>query len=74
MNSNDSKFDDAIRAQHDASLERLSPRVRAQLAQRRNAGNRAAPHGNLEVIEADATGIHGHIGIELASLALVAAR
>ena len=40
MNSNDSKFDDAIRAQHDASLERLSPRVRAQLAQRRNAALR----------------------------------
>ena len=33
-------FDDAIRAHHTASLERLSPRVRAQLAQRRNAALR----------------------------------
>ena len=38
MNTNhDQRFDAALRAQHDAALERLSPRVRAQLAQRRNA-------------------------------------
>ncbi|QIL21311.1 hypothetical protein [Thermomonas sp. HDW16] len=40
MNSNDNKFDDALRAHHDTSLERLSPRTRAQLAQRRNAALR----------------------------------
>lgn len=36
----DRTFDEAIRAQHSASLERLSPRVRAQLAQRRNTALR----------------------------------
>ncbi len=41
MNTNhDNHFDAALRAQHAASLERLSPRVRAQLAQRRNAALR----------------------------------
>ena len=35
MNTDD--FDDAIRAHHAASLDRLSPRVRAQLQQRRRA-------------------------------------
>ena len=30
-------FDAALRARHAAALERLSPRVQAQLAQRRNA-------------------------------------
>ena len=33
-------FDDALRARHAASLAQLSPRVRAQLAQRRNAALR----------------------------------
>ena len=37
MNGNDTNhFDAAIRAHHQAALERLSPRVHAQLAQRRN--------------------------------------
>ena len=35
--STDDRFDDAIRARHAESLEHLSPRVRAQLAQRRRA-------------------------------------
>lgn len=33
----DKQFDEAIRASHAQSLEHLSPRVRAQLAQRRRA-------------------------------------
>ena len=33
----DNKLDDAIRAAHAQSLEHLSPRVRAQLQQRRRA-------------------------------------
>jgi hypothetical protein len=40
MNTNDHAFDAAIRASHQASLDRLSPRVHAQLAQRRNAALR----------------------------------
>lgn len=40
MNANDHSFDAAIRASHQASLDQLSPRVRAQLAQRRNAALR----------------------------------
>jgi anti-sigma-K factor RskA len=41
MNSNhDDAFDATIRAHHAASLERVSPRVQAQLAQRRNAALR----------------------------------
>ncbi len=36
----DHQFDAALRARHQASLERLSPRVQAQLAQRRNAALR----------------------------------
>ena len=42
----DARFDDALRRQHATALDRLSPRVRAQLAQRRNAalrGERVAP-------------------------------
>jgi hypothetical protein len=35
--SHDAGFDARVRAVHDASLERLSPRVQAQLAQRRRA-------------------------------------
>lgn len=34
------RFDDAVRAHHAAALAQLSPRVRAQLAQRRNAALR----------------------------------
>lgn len=34
------RFDAALRARHDAALEHLSPRVRAQLAQRRVAALR----------------------------------
>ena len=45
----DNPFDAAMRAHHNASLQQLSPRTRAQLAQRRNAalrGERVAPaHG-----------------------------
>jgi hypothetical protein len=40
MNTTDHAFDAAIRARHQASLDRLSPRVHAQLAQRRNAALR----------------------------------
>lgn len=41
MNANhDNHFDDTIRAHHATSLARLSPRVHAQLAQRRNAALR----------------------------------
>lgn len=36
-------FDDALRGHHAASLQQLSPRVRAQLAQRRNAALRGKP-------------------------------
>ena len=36
-------FDAALRARHAAALERLSPRVQAQLAQRRNAALRGQP-------------------------------
>lgn len=42
-------FDDALRGHHRASLEQLSPRVRAQLAQRRHAALRGvsvSPHRN----------------------------
>jgi len=38
----DASLDAAIRGHHQASLDRLSPRVRAQLAQRRNAALRGA--------------------------------
>lgn len=45
----DARFDHAVRQHHAVAVERLSPRVRAQLAQRRNAalrGERVAPaHG-----------------------------
>ena len=40
---NQRRFDMALRARHQASLERLSPRVQAQLAQRRNAALRGTP-------------------------------
>ena len=36
----DDTFDASLRARHAAALERLSPRVQAQLAQRRNAALR----------------------------------
>ena len=36
----DDRFDAALRARHQASLDRLSPRASAQLAQRRNAALR----------------------------------
>ena len=42
----DARFDRALRQHHVEAVERLSPRVRAQLAQRRNAalrGERVAP-------------------------------
>lgn len=42
----DARFDEALRHQHATAVDRLSPRVRAQLAQRRNAalrGERIAP-------------------------------
>ena len=43
MKGNDTNhFDAAIRAHHQASLERLSPRAQAQLAQRRNSALRGA--------------------------------
>ena len=49
MNANDTMLLDAtLRARHAASLEHLSPRVQAQLAQRRNAalrGESARRHG-----------------------------
>ena len=37
-----SRFDHALRGHHDASLQALSPRVRAQLVQRRHAALRGA--------------------------------
>jgi hypothetical protein len=40
--SHDAGFDTRVRAVHDASLERLSPRVQAQLAQRRRAALQGA--------------------------------
>ena len=41
MNGNDmNRFDAALRGQHAIAVERISPRVRAQLAQRRNAALR----------------------------------
>ena len=41
MNANhEDRFDAAIRAHHQASLDRLSPRTQAQLAQRRNTALR----------------------------------
>jgi ferric-dicitrate binding protein FerR (iron transport regulator) len=39
----DDHFDATLRARHQASLERLSPRVQAQLAQRRHAALRGVP-------------------------------
>ena len=42
----DARFDRALRQHHATAVERVSPRVRAQLAQRRNAalrGGRVAP-------------------------------
>lgn len=42
----EARFDEALRRQHATALDRLSPRVRAQLAQRCNAalrGERVAP-------------------------------
>ena len=42
----DARFDEALRDQHATAVERISPRVRAQLVQRRNAvlrGERTAP-------------------------------
>lgn len=46
---NDTGFDNALRRHHATAVERLSPRIRAQLAQRRNAalrGERVRPaHG-----------------------------
>lgn len=42
----DARFDHALRQHHAAAVDRLSPHVRAQLAQRRNAtlrGERVAP-------------------------------
>lgn len=48
MNRNDAdRFDAAVRTHHAAALTHLSPRVQAQLAQRRNAalrGERPATH------------------------------
>lgn len=42
MNSHrDDSFDAALRARHQASLDRLSPRASAQLTQRRNAALRS---------------------------------
>lgn len=41
--SRDLLFDAAVRAHHAESLQRLSPRVLAQLAQRRNAALRGQP-------------------------------
>lgn len=38
--NNDNSFDQALRQQHATAVERISPRVRAQLAQRRNAALR----------------------------------
>ena len=50
MNGNDmNRFDAALRGQHAIAVERISPRVRAQLAQRRNAalrGERTAARGH----------------------------
>ncbi len=37
------RFDAALRGHHAASLQQLSPQVRAQLAQRRNAALRGTP-------------------------------
>lgn len=45
MNDETTRFDEALRGHYHASLEQLSPRVRAQLAQRRHAALRGtAPH------------------------------
>lgn len=40
QDARDAAFDGGLRARHEASLHSLSPRVRAQLAQRRNAALR----------------------------------
>ncbi len=37
------RFDGSLRGHHEASLQQLSPRVLAQLAQRRNSALRGAP-------------------------------
>ena len=42
MKADDTPFDATLRAHHAAALAHLSPRVRAQLAQRRNAALRGA--------------------------------
>ncbi|HSD16920.1 MAG TPA: hypothetical protein VLC71_06650 [Thermomonas sp.] len=41
----DARFDRALREHHATAVERLSPRVRAQLAQRRNAALRGESAG-----------------------------
>ena len=47
MMDESSRFDDALRGHHRASLDQLSPKVSAQLAQRRHAALRGtAPHRN----------------------------
>lgn len=50
MNGNDTnRFDEALRGHHAIAVQRISPRVRAQLAQRRNAalrGERTAARGH----------------------------
>lgn len=63
MNGNDmNRFDAALRGQHAIAVERISPRVRAQLAQRRNAALRG---------EHSTVAAHGH-GFRYAAAAFAA--
>ena len=63
MNGNDTnRFDDALRGQHAIAVQRISPRVRAQLAQRRNAALRG---------EHSTVAAHGH-GFRYAAAAFAA--
>lgn len=57
------RLDDAIRGHHAAAVAQVSPRVRAQLAQRRNAALRGQPAGQAAR--------HGH-GFRYAAAAFAA--
>lgn len=69
MTATDDRFDRALRAQHAAALESLSPATRAQLAQRRLAVLRApagrAPHRLRYALAAGAAVCALALGLQL---------
>ena len=68
----DARFDHALRQHHATAAERLSPRTRAQLAQRRNAalrGERVAPAYGMRYAAAGFAAICAlAIGLQFGSL------